>query len=280
MNINELNNLFGSTDIIYHYTSLKNSKLILYENKLLLSQRTKSIDPFENTFPNIIFSNIYDKENALVKDGIELKKEILNSYSNIKQICFCKNKNEFFPLSLNNYGFMKSRMWDQYADKYKGVCLAFSKSELLKENNCKPEFYEDVKYIDYDNFDSIDSGYSINMNTLYEKGIEYYKDLVINGLQFRRSCFIKSKDYEGENEFRIIDVSENCCPTLSINNSLKAIIVSSTDECESKGFDSLAEQYNCELVFVKFGGTIRFESLTEKKNMIKLIRDCLNDDQE
>lgn len=94
------------------------------------------------------------------------------------QICSCKNvpEEEFKGRVIKpeeHYGFTKARMWDQYADSYRGVCIAFSKKELLKLHN---GLSGDVEYIRYDDLHV--NGMSIRLNSLVEMGYEAYSESI------------------------------------------------------------------------------------------------------
>ncbi|UXE68776.1 MAG: DUF2971 domain-containing protein [Chryseotalea sp. WA131a] len=98
--------------------------------KLRLSPRSQSSDPIENTEHFFSYAGGNHGE-GIPADAIRLTNETKKMLRKTKQVCFCKNtcrpdeNGMIFP-PFEKYGFAKPRMWDQYGDKYKGVCLVFS----------------------------------------------------------------------------------------------------------------------------------------------------------
>ena len=119
------------------------------------------------------------------------------------------------------YVFLKPRMWEQYADNYQGVCLAFSRSELknaFKDNFQKPtEFYsQDIKYKKY-NILELDSTGRSDLNEIRDVGFEKYEKGKMKLL--KHTLFNKHIDYQGENEFRICSNSQNEFDYLDISKA-------------------------------------------------------------
>ena len=148
MSITNIPKIFHDDDTVYHYTTSETALLyILKDMKLKLSPRLISLDPIENTKEFISYSGHSDFK--LVEIGRKISKELKNA----KQLSFCKNipdeLNAGIPTvyPLEKYGFAKPRMWDNYGDKYKGVCLAFSKIKL--QNTLKDTIYFDEKDVEY-----------------------------------------------------------------------------------------------------------------------------------
>ncbi|SOU87109.1 conserved hypothetical protein [Tenacibaculum dicentrarchi] len=226
--MNKISDIFNSDEIIYHYTKTQTAyECILHTNKLRLSDRKTSNDPIENVIDRGIVRSFYghlDTKKASNETADKVSKYILGNIDNCKQLCFCKNNEnpelqKFVVLPSEYYGFLKPRMWDQYGDKYNGVCLAFDKN-TLKENN--PDIYSnDVEYINYEEF--FRNNMSIDLNNLYEIGLDEYCRNTLE--KIKNASFLKHKDYSGENEYRFISFS-NSETYLNIGNSLKAIIVS------------------------------------------------------
>ena len=206
-----------SEDIIYHYTKASTAiDFILYNQQLRFNASRKSNDPIESRKPRrslVYTGTIADKtiERKATKDAIELCEYIADLESKFHQICFCKNDlgepfaSEYYISGFNGheelFGFTKLRMWEQYADNYSGVCLAFSKEKIISNNEKEIELLkDDVKYLNFLELSTSKIG-DIQGNYLTQVGKEKYKkqiEKVVN-----QSFFIKHKDYSGENEFRI-----------------------------------------------------------------------------
>ena len=193
MSIINIPQVFKDDDTVYHYTSSKTALLyILKSNQLRLSPRSNSIDPIENTKEFISYSGEPDNEKLR-----RIGKKISNELNNVKQVSFCKNepddnsKGIVSVPPLEKYGFAKPRMWDNYGDKYTGVCIAFSRRKLKE----KIMVDEDIQYLTFDEFkrrhQSVEwKGTEANTYECYKK---YFQD----------KLFYKHKDYEMESEYRI-----------------------------------------------------------------------------
>jgi len=201
-----------SDDILYHYTKASTAiDYILYNNQLKFNAALNSSDPVESSKADraILYSNV-DKEisHEKLKEGNELARYLDELHDNFYMICFCKNKkNSSFSINKFNgneelFGFTKPRMWDQYADKYSGVCIAFSKKKILSKNenlfqlitgNVKYKSFQDIYHLKYDD---------IQGDYLEQVGLPKYKKQLKKMIQ--KSFFLKHKDYSGENEFRIV----------------------------------------------------------------------------
>jgi hypothetical protein len=204
-------------DIIYHYTKASTAiDYILFKNQLRFNGARKSIDPMESRKAKrdtVYYDSEVDKPRG---DQHYLNVNDLHAFvddmeKKFNQICFCQNKKgEDFASEnyISNFegheelfGFTKLRMWDQYADKYSGVCIAFSKEKILSQNRQKFEIFErDVEYLTFQELLSKKIG-DIQGNHLVNVGIEKYRKQLEE--QLIESFFCKHIDYDGENEYRI-----------------------------------------------------------------------------
>lgn len=216
MNVDYFKSIYNS-DIIYHYTKASTAiDSILYNNQLKFNQLKKSNDPIESS--HVRRGTYYwgsEVGKSLSREAQKDLEELINYVryleNNFYQICFCKNSlGDIFAskdciCSFNGheelFGFTKLRMWDQYADKFSGVCIAFSKERILSTNKSKLKLLEDdVKYYTFRKLtqkkvNDISGNYFANVGKdIYKKELE---DKV------KESFFCKHKDYSGENEYRI-----------------------------------------------------------------------------
>jgi hypothetical protein len=243
--------ILKSKDILFHYTKMNTAiEKILFEQRLKLFPRAKSIDPLENcsTIYSVSQFNSIAPENKSKKIIDYLKKY----ESKIKQLSFCMN-NQVFDLNstfyppLEYYGFIKPRMWDQYADKYQGVCLAFDKTKI----NLTTKIPNIVKYEDYEYINEIKS-ISIDKNRIDKIGIKKYKKEYFDF--FNESLFLKHKDYKDENEFRIISFKNQNIDYISIKKSLIAIIISNDyiSDYHKKYLINYSKKKNIELIYINW----------------------------
>lgn len=206
--------------LLYHYTSMSIAfDHILKDGKLRISPMRLLDDPKES---KDWFWKIYNSgigQESLIDDA--------NNYlnNNYYVLCFSQDSkgadcSDLINLKKNIYkkGFAKSRMWSQYADKHKGICLAFSRKQVLS----------DIKT-------------SFGSNPIYRGAVKYsnpsIKSLASQGLDVPdiEGCIKKHKneiffnkniDYRDESEYRFVFNSDkNDYEFVDINNSLRGIIL-------------------------------------------------------
>lgn len=266
-----------NNDIIYHYTKAATAiDYIFYNNQLRFSNCLASNDPIESVKPNrgtVYYDNMvgYPESEENRYNMNELHKFISEYDKLFYQICFCKNEydgnfdNENYHSSFNgheeSFGFTKLRMWDQYADKFSGVCIAFSKERLLALNEKLDLIPGDVDYLKFIELKGTKIG-DLNFNALIALGQNNYKNKLEN--QLKKSFFCKHVDYIGENEFRIgtLYQKEKEFPMfvkgelkfekaimLNITGCVKAIFVSSfANEKQKSELLMIANNLNVELI--------------------------------
>lgn len=216
---------FSSDDALFHYTNRINGiDYILSSGYLRLSSFCKTSDPLEykNWMLGIsgglqgsdhnVFFNLEDKYNEIVK-----KKTYFLS--------FCENKLNNKNISL---GFNRSRMWSQYGENHKGICLIFSKKELLKSiNNENTEkcivALRSVRYKSNLPLKGILFTQKMLKDEDITKSVMNFINTNINSIYFT-----KLADYISENECRlvIVDPSElNEYKYLEIVKSIRGIIL-------------------------------------------------------
>jgi hypothetical protein len=249
--------IFRNENIVYHYTKTQYViEHILFHNQLRLSPRINSIDPVENTEPLILELSVDYEDNPILdkKIGVQSIEEVKRKLALTKQLCFCRNdstkslkKNANTPMEV--YGFMKPRMWDQYGDHYKGVCLAFDLEKLKKASNHKNG---PVKYMNYKDIIRLDRYF--DLNELHDKKDDYCNEFL---KKMDKVLFAKHKDYSGENEYRFISQSENAFDFFNIKDSLVGIIISPKDNSEFalKYLDEYVKDLDIELLYIYWNAT-------------------------
>lgn len=240
-------------DIVYHYTKASTAiDYILYYNQLKFNEGRKSNDPIEssNAKRTTVYSLNNTLEKSLVLESNELHEYISDLEDRFCQICFCiNNKGSDFASKYDHssfkgheelFGFTKLRMWDQYADKFTGVCIALSKEKILSLNNDNLALIaDDIKYLPFEKLSSKKLG-NIQGDYLAHIGKEEYKEKIEEIV--KQSFFYKHLDYAGENEYRIgvLYDKKDCCLEilkdkyifdrtimLDISGCIEAIFVSS-----------------------------------------------------
>ncbi len=284
MYIPEIPDIFKSEDTIYHYTTLKSAtEFILYDNNLRLSRRKNSNDPIEKILPSINFSE-YGYSDEILPDSSNERDNISDlirrKLKQAKQLCFCMNDNKSRKINSNPefpheyFGFMKPRMWDQYADQYNGVCLAFSLTELRKEANGMLN-----RKVDYVNYNTLrQQSVSVDMNEIKKNGLDrYWNERFSSNID--DIIFRKHIDYEGENEYRFVSYSNNEFDNISIKNSLRGIIVSDnySSNFSKEILNKYADNYKIEMLFLSWiPEGINFQTKHSRDNVSAMLKNMVD----
>ena len=215
------------TDILAHYTKLESAIEILKSNRLRLSPRSMAYDCLERLFGfDAYHTRSHVRENYDYANSSEVQ-EVLDYvseyYRGIKQVCFCKTvRTNQYMRSIDDLSFLHMRMWEQYADCYRGACLLFSKKKLLQAN---PDCLSgDMEYEQLSKLTSVRLDEGTDIDQLKEIGKDLY--IPIREQQIRELAFQKASDYREENEFRIMKTGckEDKKDYLDISNSIIAVV--------------------------------------------------------
>lgn len=179
---------------LYHYTSFEAAIKIVASKELLFSKMDALNDINEQSGPEIIGGK---SESGLIK-------KVLKGYTQISLTMDYLHGRD---------GYDIPAMWGHYAQKGKGFCLVFQKEELLKavKRRNTTLYSKEVDY--FDTLNPQDFLYEQRYGTL-ESFINGKKDTLF---------FHKSKDWEYEQEYRVISTKKNPKP-LNVRESLVGII--------------------------------------------------------
>lgn len=281
MDINFFKSIYND-DIIYHYTKASTAiDYILYNNQLKFNEVRKSYDPIESKKAKratVYYGSELDKlRNKQHSDDVNELHDFVNDFEKrFNLVCFCQNRrgsdfaSEYYYSTFEGheelFGFTKLRMWDQYAGKFSGVCIAFSKEKILSLNNKKYDLIAgDVKYLRFRELPTKKIG-NIQGNHLLNVGKKRYKKLLEQSV--KKSFFCKHIDYSGESEYRIgtlFDEAKCSFETirdemffdqtmvLDISDCVKAIFVSSfANDRQKNDLLQYAYKLNVELIEMKW----------------------------
>ncbi|MEQ9165734.1 MAG: DUF2971 domain-containing protein [Fulvivirga sp.] len=223
---------FEGEKTLYHYTSIYTSiEKIFPSNKLRLSPLISASDPMELTLPSPwVSSSGYEEDFKRLNEKIaggDIATKINTYYKSLRQLCLCRNSDievkglhtgVFEPL--DHFGFAKPRMWDQYGDRFKGVCIALSRSKLEEKLSSSYRLFN-VEYHSNHLFKpNIDSS-SIDLNEIERIGeIEYLRSKYESEILKISS---KHTDYRDENECKVITSTEHDYSYLDISNCIQGI---------------------------------------------------------
>ena len=238
---------FQKIDKLYHYTKFDSAKTIIESNSLKFGRLDNMNDVYE------AYKQVSD--------------ESLNADIDIKQIH--EALLSYMQLSFTQDGIYKgyeiSAMWGHYAEKGKGVCLVFDKKKLIK---ILPDglHHNKVDYqIDFKGDITIDS------NNLSES----------IGQNMNKFFFTKSKDWEYEQEYRVVrkvdDINSNVF--LPLNDRLIAVILQYADSEEgvydkyvdsifsSQHFRILDKISDRNLLILEYGHFLEESNLRDEKGV-------------
>lgn len=275
MSFYQVPDLYKDDDTIYHYTTSETAlSHILKSMKLRLSPRSNSSDPIENV------EHFYTYSSDITTDALRLTNEAKEILGKTKQVCFCKNNSAIDIRGMNHppfekYGFAKPRMWDQYGDKYRGVCLAFSLTKLL-ENAAKVNITGgNLNYITY--HESEESHHSIDNNRLTQGGYDTYKKSYSDYLIKR--LFNKHNDYVHENEYRLHSFAHGNYDYIDIKNTLRGVIISELgiNPFLYNGFKNILTGYpNIDIQILSFSRqTLNIKSYESHEKLIQSVKDAI-----
>lgn len=202
-------------NLLFHYTNYFNALSIGIGNKLWANQLSQMNDPLEFRALGQHFSlsgepsreEISNKSEELYKankkrnDTVRLLSFSVDDFhfhDNVfsKQVTFCNNL---------NHGWARTRMWTQYANNHKGVCLIFDKEKILNATSKLKDiqYYEGkINYSnDFHKFeDKMDVDFSLS---------DFQKDYSNYFMQDDKIQFLfqKCDDFMAEQKYRLLFVS-------------------------------------------------------------------------
>jgi hypothetical protein len=214
----------NTSNLVYHYTSASVAlEFILHDMRLRLSPVEDTNDPAEGGLPSPVVGD--ESDNLLFFELEEL-------VEGRRLACFARDKPgsiyDYCP-QLSFHGYARDRMWAQYADRHRGVCLFFDRNAL--ERAFDEQFREKgialtgaVQYHDQ-------TGFAV---AHFDK-TEYEQLGRVGWLRARcetktRECsFVKRSDWESEQEWRLVFVplseGRDPCESIWLRGALAAICV-------------------------------------------------------
>jgi len=179
-----------------------------------------------------IGSNSQNRLDQTSLSSADLLSDALKDHARV--LCFCTDT---APLTgdhlhdVNMRGFSKPRMWAQYGDGHRGVCLVINKERLEQElkRTCLPKAIDVygglVSYVDKSVHDAPFGGpFVLGADELAERGFEqYWKD---HAIQYHKELYFEKKtDWKNESEFRYLALFEDESDVfVSINHALEGIV--------------------------------------------------------
>ncbi|MCD6224260.1 MAG: DUF2971 domain-containing protein, partial [Deltaproteobacteria bacterium] len=153
-NPSEFLDFISSEDALFHYTK-KNIVFenILYRDCFKLSNFKNTNDPQEYK-ANLIGASGWGWKKSTqsqIHQTLKIIDNIIKKQTGFASFCANKYKNT----QLQSHGFLKSRMWSQYGEGHEGICLVFSKKNIIdtitKSTNDQELIFlkQEIKYRNY-----------------------------------------------------------------------------------------------------------------------------------
>ncbi len=234
----KINNEEDTQEYLYHYTTIETLVLyILPQKTLRFSNIRETNDPeeiYDHGFQmNDDLGGGMEPQDAFFAQFVTNQKRFADALRKAVKVLCCSQdsipKQMDFPRNKGR-GFIKPRMWAQYSDNHKGVCLVLDKKKFVEKFD--DEFCDryhlsrDVIYeYDYDKLEASVEAYTLYTSELKENSIE---KVVENRIEKFADIYYFSKhpDWRDENEYRFLikDTSEEN-PGIGLDGILKGIIV-------------------------------------------------------
>lgn len=199
--------MFESKNYLYHYTSLDCMSKIIKSGILKFGSLSRMNDITEASKEYYLDISLDNEE----WDNLSLLEKKINTIGQIS-------------LSIDDsiMGFAIHSMWGHYAECGEGCCIVLDRNKLIKQCDHIGLIYRKVDYNEACDNIVIPQNEDIT-SYLYNNSKELF--------------FHKSKDWESEQEFRIInlDVDNNGINGISIDNCIKAVIFHTN--CKKSIFD-------------------------------------------
>ncbi len=234
--IYQIKDKYFGDDVVFHYTSHDTAlKKILPSMNLRFSSFRNVNDPMEKIRSTVSLfwegSPDFDVENFdHEKYMSDMEKVRLDE---CKLLCFTTSESNLkftgnHIFDNDNYyksGFFKLRMWAQYGENHRGICLAFDKESILnvmEKSYDNKIYHENVKYSD--STLNVRGAYQVRAcKELVDNFRDYFIDYHIEQNK-TQLYFTKNLDWKDENEYRILmlrEEKEDCY--IEIQKALKAV---------------------------------------------------------
>ncbi|MGL1089214.1 DUF2971 domain-containing protein [Vibrio vulnificus] len=205
-NYDEYIEFISSDDALFHFTR-KDTALehILFKKSLRFGEFSGTNDPqeYKSKLTGAIGCGWENHHDQKIEEVISLIDKILREKS--KFISFCQN--DIVDDNLQSHGVLKSRMWAQYGENHRGICIVVSKTKLIEQLTTAFELnyrlnYGEIRYEEPDlsrNIPCLDiDGMELDHFASYDVAINFVIKY-INEL-----LFTKQPDYKDEAEFRFV----------------------------------------------------------------------------
>lgn len=202
-------NITDTSKYLYHYTN-EHALIehIIPTRKLRFGKLKNTNDPKEY-FP---YSPVFSSSVPVSMD--QCKAQLQKERNKYKILALCKDSG----FECVERGYCKPRMWSQYGNSHRGVCLIIDKQKFENEvhSNYSVEsvFFSDIKYIEKE-----DARLILQLKSKMEDEVQQFVSDNKSILFFQKSI-----DWQNESEFRCLVYSENEYEKINLDNILVGIV--------------------------------------------------------
>jgi hypothetical protein len=252
-----LDDFVKTDDAIFHYTKASIAlEKILFEGKFRLSLLKDTNDPWEYKYKLLSMTGwslppqiekLYSEAHTVADRIIRMESRVMCFCSNISPTIILDSGETIQDTVVSSNGWNKSRMWAQYGENHRGICLVFSRRIIEAEfADVKEEII--AKNIQYTTRAIIPPhAYTLNGNKLAEDGVENYCYRHIKE-HADDLFFIKHIDYRDESEYRVVVFDpKQQYEYIDIRKSIKGVIAGDrTPKVYFPLIKQLSDQYGIE----------------------------------
>ena len=215
----------SSETFLHHYTKLSTAlEHILGRQELRLGRFADTNDPREYRRPRI--SMVGPRLDPEVSETVvRLARELLKETWSL--VCLTMDApSAGAPVTAWDRGWARSRMWAQYADDHRGVCLVFDRQELMRELRDQllvegaimrgPVRYENTSALNAFVIDTRRVDPAHPRFAVIDQMMTHQKQLFL----------LKSKDWETEHEYRFLLRRDDRAPYFAtVRASLRGVVL-------------------------------------------------------
>lgn len=263
----DFNKYIRSSDAIFHYTSASIAlEEILLKGKFRLSLLKDTNDPSEYKVklldmmgtPEEHAQDLHVEASLVIDRVLRNESRVMSFCSNESPTIMLDSGKTMEDTTVNNNGWSKSRMWSQYGEDHKGLCLVFSREALEAEfvNIGEHLIAKNIKYNALTDQFPFGAAHMLDGNQISKDGVEKYSIAHIRRYA-DTLLFTKNIDYRDEGEYRVVIFdADNKYEYINIERSIRGIISGDrTSEVYLSLIRDLANQYevDCRSLFWERG---------------------------
>lgn len=228
---------------LHHYTRLSRAfEQILPRQELRLGPFRDTNDPREYKDFNIRMAGRAAHGLHVYDDVVRLAQELLKDTWSLTCLT-TDNPDASDPVSTWDRGWARSRMWAQYAENHRGVCLVFDRAEMMNEVVAQLEAEGDAAHgpVRYEDSSALDAF------VIDAAGVDPANPLiaVVNQMWGYRAdlFFLKAEDWQTEYEYRFLLRREAPAPYyVTMSSSLRGVVLGdAVSDAYRPSLDALCE---------------------------------------